>query len=248
MISTNEVKQTTRTLSILFIEDNNDLRESVTEILKSFFKQVDSSPNGEYGMDQYLEYYEKNSKYYDIVLSDILMPIMDGVELTKLIYSINPSQPIIILSAFDDSEHLINLINLGIEQFLKKPIDYQELLKVFQNVSKKIVNNSPHAKTQIDKILHLEKNFFYNKENDSLMNHNENVYLTKYEIIFMQLLTTNAGKIYSNEDISQHYSSLGETIDAKNIRKLISKLRKKIPQNSLESIYSIGYKIVPYID
>lgn len=246
MISSNEVTNTTKTLSILFVEDNNDLRENTTEILKTFFKHVDSSQNGEYGIDKYIEYYEKNSKYYDIVISDIEMPIMDGVELTKLIYSINPSQPIIILSAFDDAEYLISLINLGIEQFIKKPIDYQELLKVFQNVSKKILKNSPLLKVQ--KEIQLSKDFIYDRVNHSLLNRGENIYLTKYEIIFMQLLSTHTGKIYSNENIVEYYTSLNESIDAKNIRKLISKLRKKLPENCLESIYSIGYKIVPYFN
>lgn len=88
----------------------------------------------------------------------------------------------------------------------------------------------------------------YNKESKSIKDATENIYLTKFEIIFIELLITSFGKIYSNEDIVLHFLSLDETIDASNIRKLVSKLRKKLPQHSLESIYGIGYKFIPYYE
>lgn len=71
------------------------------------------------------------------------------------------------------------------------------------------------------------------------------VTLTKYEIIFLQMLTDNVGKIYSNEDITKRYNSLNENLDIINIRKLVSKLRKKLSANCIESIYGVGYRIVP---
>ncbi len=80
------------------------------------------------------------------------------------------------------------------------------------------------------------------------MNNDSIISLTKYEIIFLQLLTENVGKIYSNEVITSHYSSLDENLDIANIRKLVSKLRKKLPKTCIECIYGIGYRIIPYID
>ncbi len=245
MINSQDVTAATKDLSVLFVEDNDDLRENTAEILKKFFKVVDNSQNGEYAMEKYIAYHEENSVHYDIVISDIKMPIMDGVEFTKLIYSINPSQPIIILSAFDDSEYLINLINMGIEQFIKKPIDYQELLKVLQNVSKKILSSSVSLNTKIPTKIELQNHFLYDRETQSLVNVDTNIYLTKYEIYFMQLLTSNVGKIYSNDEIVNYFTSVDEAIDAKNIRKLVSKFRKKLPENCLECTYGIGYKLIP---
>jgi len=64
----------------------------------------------------------------------------------------------------------------------------------------------------------------------------------------MQYLSENIGKIYSNEDIANQYELQDETLDIQNIRKLVSKLRKKLPENSLESIYGIGYRIIPYLE
>lgn len=247
MTNSSDVIASTKNLSILFVEDNNEMRENTAEILKKFFKRIDTSHNGEDAIEKYIEYHENNSKYYDIVLSDIQMPILDGIELTTHIYSMNPSQTVIILSAFDKPEYLLSLINLGVDQFIKKPIDYQELLRAFANVSKKINSKTPDAVEETTKVK-LNEDFAYDRENNSLTNINENIYLTKYEIIFLHLLSTNVGKIYSNDEIVSHYNSLNETIDAKNIRKLVSKFRKKLPQNCLESIYGVGYKLVPYLE
>ena len=245
MINPNEITAYTKNLSILFVEDHNELRLDTAEILKNFFKTVDCCSNGEEALNQYIKYKDDNSGYYDIVLSDIQMPIMDGIELTQKIYEINPSQSIIILSAHDESKYLLKLINLGIEQFIQKPIDYQELLKTFLNTSKKLLKKSDVDKNNT--IIEFSEDFIYDKNSKSLQFKNESTYLTKFEIIFIELLSSNFGKIYSNEDIVIHFSSLQENIDPANIRKLVSKLRKKLPEDSLESIYGIGYKFVPYI-
>jgi len=244
MINSKEILKYTKNLSILFAEDHDDLRESTTEILKNFFKRVDSVSDGKNALLKYKEFQEETSKYYDIVLSDIQMPNINGVELTAKIYDINPSQLLIILSAHDDTKYLLPLINLGIEQFVKKPIDYQELLRALLNSSKK-ATHSPIIEQPISAKIQLGTNVVFDKTNSSLLENNKMIYLTKYEIIFMQLLSSKIGKIYSNEDIAKKYQEVEECLDIQNIRKLVSKLRKKLPTNSLESIYGVGYRIIP---
>ena len=248
MIDLKELAKCAKNLNILFVEDHHELRENTADILSSFFKNVVTAEDGQKALDIYLEYSSDNAGYFDIILSDIQMPLLDGVELTKKVYEINSKQIVIILSAYDESKYLLPLVNLGIEHFIKKPIDYQELLSVLLNASKKITQ--PSSKSPDTNLLNIQidKDFTFNKEESSLFHKNSNVYLTKYEIIFLQLLTTSVGKIYSNEDIVENYNSQNESIDPQNIRKLVSKLRKKLPESTLESIYGIGYKITPYFD
>lgn len=243
MINSQELIKYTKELSILFVEDHDELRMNTSEILKNIFKDVQSANDGKDGLEKYNKYYHTNQKYFDIVLSDIQMPMMNGIELTQNIYNINESQIVIILSAYDDSKYLLPLVNLGIEQFIKKPIDYQELLKSLLNAAKKTtmptgsINKNSLAK------IYLDKQHIYNRDNKSLLKNGEDVYLTKYEIILLQMLTSNVGAIFSNEDIVNNYNTQNENIDSQNIRKLVSKLRKKLPQDCLESIYGIGYKL-----
>lgn len=246
MTDPKSIKNYTSKLSILFAEDHEDLRDNTSAILKSIFKTVDTCVNGEDAFKQYLKYKNDNNIFYDIVLSDIEMPKMDGIELTKRIYQHNPSQPIIILSAYDDTKYLLQLINLGIEQFIKKPIDYQELLHTFLNISRKIVSKEDSSIPK--QIIPLSKHVLYDLNSKAITNNGENIYLTKFEIIFIELLATSIEKIYSNEEITAHFATLNENIDKSNIRKLVSKLRKKLPENSLESIYGVGYKLIKYYE
>ena len=238
MINSKELVSYTKNLTILLVEDHHELRESTVNILSKLFKKVLSAKDGKEALNIYKDYYSEYNSYIDIVLSDLKMPMLDGVELTQAIYTINPQQSVIIISAFDEANYLLPLLNLGIAQFIKKPIDYQELLKVLLIVSKKITK--PLESIQFD------SSTFFTKDTNMLLVDNKTIYLTKYELIFLQLLTNHIEKIYSNEDIVLHYTANNETIDSQNIRKLVSKLRKKLPTDSIESIYGIGYRITLY--
>lgn len=249
MINSKELLKYTKDLSILFVEDQDDLRTSTTQVLKNFFKIVHSAKDGSEALDIYNTYIkENNAKSYDIVLTDLAMPKINGLELTQTLYKINPKQVLIVLSAHDESKFLLPLINLGIEYFIKKPLDFQELLQVLLNTSKKIISSTNNSIDRKAEVILLGHSCTYNRINNSLKNEQENIYLTKYEIILIQQLTNNIGKIYSNEDIVSNYLLTNENIDAQNIRKLVSKLRKKLPENSLESIYGVGYRFIPYYE
>jgi len=87
------------------------------------FATVIVADNGNDALNLYREYYDKNQKYIDIVLTDIEMPKMDGIELSEKIMQINKEQDIIVISAYTDTKHLIKLINIGVAQFITKPIE-----------------------------------------------------------------------------------------------------------------------------
>ncbi|MGE0738707.1 response regulator transcription factor [Sulfurimonas sp.] len=242
-----ELINDTKKFSILFVEDHDELRENTREILNKFFENAHSARNGEEALKQYRDFYAQESKYYDIVLSDIQMPKLGGVELVEQIYTLNPNQTIIMLSAHDDAKYLIPLINLKIEQFIKKPIDYQDLLSALQKTTKKLLFNGD-AQNQLtpSSLVKLHKTCTFDKETHILEIDNTIVPLTKYEILFLQILTNNVGKIYSNKEIKAFYVASHEKLDMLNIRKLVSKLRKKLSNNCIESVYGIGYRVIPF--
>jgi DNA-binding response OmpR family regulator len=245
-LNSKELLTSTKQLSILYVEDHDDLRENIKEILKKFFDKVGGSKNGEDALRQYRDFYKNESKYYDIILSDIQMSRLNGVELVENIYAINPDQTIVILSAYDDSKYLLPLINLGIEQFIKKPIDYQNLIKVLQKATKKILlKHEQKNHSTSSSLIKLAEFCTFDKDTNILQIENSMISITKYEIIFLQILTDNIGKICSNDYITGHYNSLNEHLDNINIRKLVSKLRKKLSINCIESVYGVGYRIIP---
>lgn len=229
-----------KNLSILVVEDHKELRENTVDILRNFFKIVDNAEDGVKGLALYQQYYQNNDTTYDIVLTDLRMPNLNGIELIKEIYTIDENQKIIVLSAHDESEYLLKLINMGIQQFIKKPIDFQNLTNTLLEYSKQLNSEKINQK-----IIHLKNGFDYDAITDTLTEYGESIYLTKYEIIFLNLLTQNVRKIYTNEEITKYYEMLDQSINSANIRKMVSKLRKKLPKESLESIYSVGYRLVP---
>ncbi len=236
MINSKDIIEYTKNLSILFVEDDDELRINTAEILKNFFQKVEIACNGEEAMEIYLK------SPSDIILTDIRMPKVNGVELTKNIYDINDKQAVIVLSAHDESKYLLPLINLGIEQFIKKPIDFQELLGALLKTSRQIVDVELHQRAQASQVI-LDDQCSYDRDNKLLVYNNEKIYLTKYEILFIHLISTQIEKVYSNEDIVEYYIESGENISLQNIRKLVSKLRKKLPEGVLESIYGVGYRL-----
>lgn len=238
--------QYTKNLSILVVEDDDESRETLSSSLREVFREVTSATNGQEALELYNRrcLYEKG--VYDIVLSDIKMPLLNGVELTEKIYDITPEQIVIIMSAYDDSKYLLSLINIGIEYFVKKPINYDEFFNTLMNSSMKISNKNSSIDEQKSNEIYVSESVFFNREKRSLYKNEENIYLTKYEIIFLNFLSQKLDKIYSNEEIVSHFTSLNEQIDMQNIRKLVSKLRKKLPEDSIESVYGIGYKLCSY--
>ncbi len=243
-----ELLNDTKKFSILFVEDHDELRENTREILNKFFENAHSARDGEEALRQYRDFYAQKSKYYDIVLSDIQMPKLSGVELVEQIYALNPNQTIIMLSAHDDAKYLIPLINLRIEQFIKKPIDYQDLLSALQKTTKKLLSkNEQQNQPTSSSLIKLHEACTFDKETNILQIDSTIVPLTKYEILFLQILTNGAGKIYSNEEITAFYVASHENLDTLNIRKLVSKLRKKLSSNCIESVYGIGYRVIPFL-
>lgn len=140
-------------LRVLFVEDDEGVRNEVTDLLDSFFGTVDNAANGQEGLEKYkhnnsipadrsvkLAKGGRKRICYDIVISDIRMPVMNGIEMVKEIRKIDKEQPIIMVSAHDEPEYLIELINADIDKFILKPIENQRFLSILLYVCKTIIN------------------------------------------------------------------------------------------------------------
>ncbi len=121
-------------LSILYVEDNALGRESTVELLEMFFDNIDVAIDGVDGLEQYRRYYDTHQRNYDIVLTDINMPRMDGIEMVKQIKQLHDRQDFIALSAHNETEYLMKLIDLEITHFIPKPIEITRFEKVFTDV------------------------------------------------------------------------------------------------------------------
>ena len=139
-----ELYNISKDLNILFVEDEEELRNQYTRFFKKIFKRVDTSSNGEDGLFKYRDFYKQEGKYYDLVVSDIMMPKMNGIELSKHILEDNKEQQILIISAYNDSDKLQSLMELGIHYFIHKPMELQNMIIVLNKVCSYIKNQKEY--------------------------------------------------------------------------------------------------------
>lgn len=131
-----ELKSVASTLSILYVEDEEDTRTQISEILRMFFKKVVTAQNGK----EALEIYRKTP--IDLILSDISMPVMDGITLVKNILAIDPKAKIIIMTAYNTDEALLENDNLKVVGILQKPIHINKTLKLLSGVCSDIIQEA----------------------------------------------------------------------------------------------------------
>jgi len=151
-------------LKILYVEDDDFLRAQTKEALQFKFKNIETAKNGQDGFQKYQD------GYYDVVITDIKMPKVDGVELCKKIKELNPKQKIIISSAYGDETTLITFIELGINKFVKKPINLKKLFEVITDSAQRI-HQETLIEEQSSKVQSI--NFHLQKKNEELENNNK---------------------------------------------------------------------------
>jgi len=232
----------TKDLSLLLVEDYEPLRDDMAEVLEDLFKTVAVASNGVEALKLYKAYAQEHGKHIDIVISDIVMPYMNGVDLCEILRKENEAQPIIILSAYTDSEYLLRLINLGIAQFINKPIEQDELLETLYAVSEKLQLKEPEL---VSRFVELGDDTQWDTQRNLLLRDQYPVSLTRHEGIVMQLFVEKSEQVCTAEEIMHYFYLQGIDLDEKNIRNLVFKLRKKLPKRAIESIYGLGYKLMP---
>ncbi len=133
------IHEYTRTLTVLYVEDDAPMRESTAELFESYFKKVHTATDGMTGLGRYLEYYKNTGSYYDLVIADINMPGKNGIEMIRQMQLLRPKQPFIITSAHTEAHYLLEAINLEVASFVIKPINLENLLQALYRTSKVVV-------------------------------------------------------------------------------------------------------------
>ncbi|SFV55782.1 multi-sensor hybrid histidine kinase [hydrothermal vent metagenome] len=139
-IDIKEILNYSSSLTILYVEDDPTVRGHTVELLEDFFQKVLVAEDGAEGLQKYLSYKKIFGDYPDIVITDIRMPNIDGLEMSEKILEVRPHQTIIVLSAHNDNEYLLKLINLGINYFLSKPFRSKQIFQALYGASKKVYN------------------------------------------------------------------------------------------------------------
>ncbi len=209
---------------VLYIEDDIELQQDMVEVLKNFFNTIYTASEGEEAYDIFLE------KEIDLMLVDINIPKLNGIEFIKLVREHNQTIPIAIISAYTSTDYLLDSVELGLIKYAVKPLTTN---KIMQLLDKFINYFKKHDKIEIAKGIFLDK-----KENALFVN-GEKRDLTKKESKFLELLSEN--RILSYEMIDYEVWGYDKTPTDNAIRSFIKKLRKKLPPNTLKNKQGVGY-------
>lgn len=115
-------KEFLKTLSVLYVEDDNDTRICIERILRPRVGTLASAVNGAKGLEAY------HSLHPDIVITDILMPVMDGLSMAQLIRKLDQSIPIVVITAFEQTDYLLRSIDIGVDRYVIKPVMIERLM------------------------------------------------------------------------------------------------------------------------
>jgi PAS domain S-box-containing protein len=122
----------TKNLTLLYVEDNKEARESTISILEEFFPTIIIGVNGEDGLNKFKE------NEIDLIITDINMPKMNGLEMIDEVNAIDKNIPILVLSAYNESGYFMESIKVGVDGYLLKPIEIEQFLGVLEKVVEKI--------------------------------------------------------------------------------------------------------------
>jgi len=115
-------------ITVLYCEDETDLRMVTGDVIKQFTKEVFLAEDGKKG----LELFKEHANKIDLIITDVNMPEMNGLEMAREIKAINHNIPIIVATAFSNSSYLLEAIDLGIDKYVLKPIDIKKLFSVMK--------------------------------------------------------------------------------------------------------------------
>ena len=219
-----------KTLTILYAEDEEGIRKNISDSLKYYMKDVYEASNGQEAYDIYKE------KKPDIILSDIHMPVMDGIEFVKKLRCEDRNIPVVMITAHTDKKYLLEAVELHMEKYIVKPIEFDELFEVLEkcvNILK--INNIT--------ILKVDSNYSYDYDRKELFYKNEVIILNKKEMNFLELLIRNQNRVVTYEEL-QECVWCDDIMTDSALRSLVRNLRKKIPTDMIFNLSGIGYRLV----
>ena len=222
----------TKNLNVLYVEDNLEVQTQTAKMLQSFFNNISIANNGKVALELFV-----NNDSYHILITDIKMPILDGLGFIESIRKINKRVPIIVLSAHDNKDYFLKTINAGIDGYILKPYTLGQITNTLTNIMEKyefdIINKQ---------IIELDFDFIWNKKENQLFKKNEMIKLSKNEVKLFQLFIDNYSLLKNYQEIETFIFGYFEN-DMKKIRNLMSRLKIKLDCELFETIHSHGYSL-----
>lgn len=216
--------------SVLYADDEDMARSHYAGLLGLLFRNVYEARDGEEAWRYYQTYKP------DIILLDIEMPKMNGLEVAEKIRRHDSQTRIIIATAYIDEKRLLLAVELGLTRLLPKPFGRQELKEALH---KAVLELDHQDRTD------LGNDYIWSRCEQQLYHRREPVKLTKHENALLNLLSSKPGYTFSAQSIELHIwpDLLDEEDSTSRLKALIKRIRKKLPELSIDNVYGEGYRL-----
>lgn len=221
--------------TLLYAEDEFDIRKNNIEFIQNEYNlSVIEASDGQEAWELYEKYQP------EIIITDIVMPKLSGLEFVAKIREKDNKTPVIVLSAYSEQEKLLKAIELNLISYQIKPLNRKKLTEALNKAMEVI---------QID--IKMNEIFLFNLEKDSynfktkeLIVDEKIQKLTKSELVVLELFLQNRNIIIDTHTIFNTLWEIEREFNANSLRLMIKKIRKKLPKDLLVSVYGKGYKLI----
>lgn len=255
-------KEFLKTLTVLYVEDDETIRTSLGNILKKVFKEVVTCVDGKDGVTNYKLYTQEMDIKFDAIISDINMPNMSGLEMVEKIREDNNDIPVIMTTAHGESDYLMEAIKLNVSGYTLKPIDTKELLNIIQKFceirrNQRLITEKEAELSEYMNVVNSIATIVKVNESDSIIGANE-YFCAILDQEEDELIGTNMLQIIHPDSISSSYKDMKTNIKSneswKGKLKLLSQnnevfhLRStNIPKFDQNTGKNIGYISIGFI-
>ena len=218
-------------MRILLVEDEQKLANSLANNLRSEGFAVDLSFNGESGKDHALTY------AYDLIILDVMLPVIDGSEVLKIIRAKNRNVPILMLTARDSVQDKVKFFEAGADDYLTKPFSFAELFVRVKALLRR------RLASQVD-VIQIE-DFELDRMTHIVKRAKKRIDLSNKEYALLEYLAINAGRVLSRSMIMEHvwdqsFENLTNIVDVY-IRQLRTKIDEGYKAKLISTVRGSGY-------
>lgn len=217
-------------MKILLLEDDVALSDLLNEHLIDKGYEVTLCTNGQDALENLVD------KKYDLALLDINTPTISGIEVLKRVrneYKINI--PTIILTAYQDTKHLKESFENGVDDYIKKPFDLEEL-------DQRILKLCRHFLIEQDSKIKIDDNIFFEPNACQIIKNNKLISIAQKERDILKYFCTHKSRVISSEELLQNIWAYDEMPTDATIRVYIKNLREIVGKEKITTIRAIGYR------
>ncbi len=225
-------------MRILVVEDEHRIAQAIKQGLEQESYAVDVCFDGEEGYNTALA---AKDDEYDVILLDVMMPIMDGYEVCRKLREQSIHTPVLMLTAKDQNRDIVRGLDQGADDYLAKPFSFEVLLARIRALLRR-----PHDSVGTDKLA--VGDLTLDPANHTVVRAGQDIHLSSKEYAILEYLIRNQGKVLSKNNIMTHVWDFDADILPNNVEVFITYLRSKIdkPFNTPHLIHTVrgfGYKL-----